>query len=250
MIMNQKITLAPVESLIPEIKPDTENSKLSPEAKESDNDSGFIRTGQSFDESFLDRVLGLLKDKRSGDFITNFIKESGKKLTGQVLVDLGAGSTNLGYCTSLLLGAAKYVAVEKFSNTVKKLTDQLLLVSLKNGEITLDKPSLYDGRKILKEQKIIPINDLIPASVVQDKMLNFLKRLPDNSVSILTSGIHYFLMDNSEYRDAIAKEIERVLSPAGAYISIHSDINTKNLSRVADISNDELGIKVFIKALK
>jgi len=244
---NQKVPLIPVEKLLPEIKPDLDTPKLTPEARESDKDGEFICTGHSFDTAFLDRLLKLINDKAHGEFYTNFVAGARKKITGQILVDLGAGNTNLGYSLSLLLGAAKYVGVEKFAKTVKELEKQLSQINIKSGKISLDNPAVYDGRKSLKEQKIVTVDKLIPASVVQDKMLHFLRRLPDNSVSILTSGIHDQLIDNPDYRAAIAVEIERVLHPKGAYISNCSDINTKNLSLMPDLSNKNLDIKVFIK---
>ena len=244
---NQKVSILPVEVLIPGIKPDLETPKLSKEAKETGNDCGFNRSGHSFDNTYLDKMLGFAKDKFNQEFFTKFIKGVREKLRGQIIVDLGAGSTNLGYCTSLLFGADKYVAVEKFENTLKNLTGELSKINLKDGEILLDKPGLYDGRKMLKEQKIVPIYKLIPAALIQDKMLHFLRRLPDHSVSILTSGINYALIDNTEYRDAIAREIERVLDPNGVYVSRSSDINTQNLLVVSDLSSDKLEIKVFTK---
>jgi len=244
---DQKLSILPVEILIPGIKPDLETPNMSPEAREDNNDSGFTRTGHAFDNTYLDKMLGFTKDKFNQEFFTKFVKGVRAKLQGQTIVDLGAGSTNLGYCTSLLFGAAKYVAVEKFGKITKDLISELTKISFKNGEIPLDKSTLYDGRKILKEQNIIKIDKLIPVSVAQDKMLHFLKRLPDNSVSILTSGINYALIDNTEYREAIAREIERVLSPTGVYISRSSDINTKNLSAIPNLTEEELEIKVFAK---
>jgi len=245
---DQKVTLAPVRDLITEIKPDLETAKLSDEVKEVDSDNGYTRTGHSFDETFLQRMFEQMKERKYQEFFTDFINGSRRRLQGQILVDLGAGNTNLGYCLSLLLGAEKYIAVEKYTKTVKQLTEQLTKINIKNGELSLDKLSTYDGRKFIKEQKIVPVNKLIPASVVQDKMLHFLMRLPDKSVSILTSGIHSFLIDNTEYRDAIAREIERVLSPTGIYISRHSNINTSNLSKRLELSNNELEIKVYSKS--
>ena len=244
---NQKVLLSPVEKLIPEIKPDLDTSKLTPEARENDKDGEFICTGHSFDTAFLDRLLKLINDKSHNEFYTNFVTGAREKINGQILVDLGAGNTNLGYCLSLLLGATKYVGVEKFAKTVKELEKQLSQINIKSGKISLDNLAVYDGRKSLKEQKIISINVLTPASVVQDKMLHFLKRLPNNSVSILTSGIHDQLIDNPDYRAAIAEQIERVLNPRGAYISNCSDINTKHLSLVPGLSDKNLDIKVFIK---
>ncbi len=188
-----------------------------------------------------------MNDKFNQVFFNNFIKGLREKLAGQTIVDLGAGNTNFGYSLSLLLGASKYVAVEKFEDTAKKLGEELKKFKIKDGKISLENLGLYDGRKNLAEQEMFPINGLISASIVQDKILHFLKRLPDNSVSILTSGINYGLIDNTEYREAIALEIERVLDPKGLYISKSSDIKTNNLSLIPDLSSDKFDIKIFSK---
>src|SRR3989339_816239 len=52
----------------------------------------------------------------------------------------------------------------------------------------------------------------------QDDALKFLKKIPDNSVSIVASGftIHNF---RNDYRRAVLKEIYRVLKPGGEFIT-------------------------------
>ncbi len=72
-----------------------------------------------------------------------------------------------------------------------------------------------------------------PISIIQEDMLNFLKRLPDNSVSILCSGIDTIVIPDAKYREDVEKEIERVLDPSGAYIGENcgGHIETENLQR-------------------
>ncbi len=58
----------------------------------------------------------------------------------------------------------------------------------------------------------------IPAIVVKQDMLDFLERLPDDSVSILCSGIDTTIIWDTRKRKSIATEIFRVLSPDGCYV--------------------------------
>ena len=58
----------------------------------------------------------------------------------------------------------------------------------------------------------------IPVAVVEEDMLSFLKRLPPNSVSIWCSGIDINILPDPNYREAVSKEIVRVLHPRGAYV--------------------------------
>jgi hypothetical protein len=247
LVRDQEISFQPVENLILDIKPDLETINLSKELKETGDDDKFNRTGNSFDHTYLSTLFDLMNDKFNQVFFNQFTKGLRERLVGQTIVDLGAGNTNFGYSLSLLLGAAKYVAVEKFEDTTKKLHEELKKFKIKDGKISLENLGLYDGRKNIVEQEMFPVSGLISVSIVQDKILHFLKRLPDNSVSILTSGINYGLIDNTEYRDAIALEIERVLDPKGLYISKSSDIKTNNLSLIPDLSNDKFDIKIFSK---
>ncbi len=245
--MNKEIIILPVEKLIPEVKPDLVAQKTPEEEAELTNTSDFNRTGNSFDNTHLAGIMEIIKNKNSKREIEPLITEIRKRLKDQTIIDLGAGSTNLGYITSLIFGASKYIAVEKFESIANKLNVELRKIKIKDGSISLENLSLYDGREILKEEYGLETKELIPASVVQDKMLRFLNRIPDNSVSILTSGITYALIDDTEYRDNVAKEIERVLDPKGLYVSIHSDIKTKNLFKIPELSNEKIGIKVFAK---
>lgn len=58
----------------------------------------------------------------------------------------------------------------------------------------------------------------IPVAIVEEDMLSFLKRLPDNSVSVLNAGIDKIVMPDLRYRNSVAKEIIRVLNPQGGYV--------------------------------
>jgi len=127
-------------------------------------------------------------------------------LYDQVLVDLGAGfSPHIhGYKMALELGAKGYVGVEPFN------TLGLIL-------------NLEDNVKLIPEHKRIPL------SVVPADMIDFLKRVPDKSISVLCSGIDDFILDYYK-RNEVAEEMKRVLSPEGVFLKDFSDINPKLFS--------------------
>ena len=49
-------------------------------------------------------------------------------------------------------------------------------------------------------------------------MLTFLRRLPDNSVSIISSGLDEHVLPNATYRYAVEQEMARVLDPQGLFV--------------------------------
>ncbi|GEM_PF-1714280 len=113
---------------------------------------------------------------------------------GKVVVDLGAGSYPIGYCIADYCKARGYIGVEP-------IYTEELANRLQHAEI-------YAAHKL----------NIIPFTVIGEDMLGFLRRLPDNSVSILCSGIDTYIIERGDYRDAVAKEIIRVLDPDGVYI--------------------------------
>jgi len=117
-----------------------------------------------------------------------------EEIRGQVLVDLGAANFKAGYLFALKHGAKAYIGIEPF---------------------------VYMGLYLALAR--LDINgDKIPASIANDDMLTFLKRLPDNSVSILTSGIDNIVIKNEDYISQTSEEIFRTLSPNGAHINLAS----------------------------
>ena len=124
------------------------------------------------------------------------IREVFRRFKDQIVVDLGAGVTLDGYRIVETTGAKAYIAVEPFNAT--PLKDEF------NSPTNLAKKRLPDAKHL----KI---------AVVREDMLTFLKRLPDNSVSILVSGIDCMIIEE-EYGELVAAEIERVLDPNGAFV--------------------------------
>ena len=70
----------------------------------------------------------------------------------------------------------------------------------------------------------------IPSAVVPEDMLSFLKRLPDDSVSVMCSGIDECILKPA-YANEVRKETLRVLSPDGGLLNfasiIHLDLPDK-----------------------
>ncbi|MBI3420900.1 MAG: hypothetical protein HY006_02450 [Candidatus Sungbacteria bacterium] len=137
-------------------------------------------------------------------------KEAFSNLKDQVVVDLGAGSNPRGYYIANSAKAKGYIGVEP--NFYRELAGSLV----KNIDPKKNKHIGWEGGMEVKPQYHL---NKIPAVVVREDMLSFLKRLPDNSVSILCSGVDGFVLSNERnYRGEVAKEIVRVLSPNGVYI--------------------------------
>lgn len=119
-----------------------------------------------------------------------------RHLRGQIVVDLGAGKNSYGYLIADLANAEGYMGVEP--NHAHCLKDPTNAPFRPNLQHTLNGT---------------------PASVVQENMRDFIKRLPDNSVSFTCFGIDDDILPSEDYRKETRKEIARALSPKGAYIN-------------------------------
>jgi len=125
-------------------------------------------------------------------------------LKDQTVIDLGAGGYAQGYYVIGRAGAKGYVAVEPYfayatANTIAEIK--------RSGN---DKGfSHFAVKHQIKS---------IPAAVVAEEMLGFLKRVPDNSASVFCSGIDRAVTNDDEYIALVADEIMRVMAKNGAYI--------------------------------
>lgn len=136
------------------------------------------------------------RGKRTEDIRKAEGREAIQNLDCGTLVDLGAGADEWGYRIGLLLKAKNYVAVEphNLQFLIPRLTD-----------VITDKPL----REKLSEEDIEQ-KDKMKIAVVQEDMLNFLKRIPDKSVVILCSAIDDEVIPDANARREIGKEIDRV----------------------------------------
>lgn len=129
------------------------------------------------------------------------------RLSKRPMVYLGSGP----HCYSLGLaskfGADKYVAVD-----------------------TLSRAKLYRGidarlRELGDHSKDLKIG------IVEGDLLDFLKAVPDNSISPMMFNMDYYVIRSEDQRDQIKKELVRVLSPEGVYITdtwsikLHNQLN-------------------------
>jgi len=147
------------------------------------------------------------------------------ELSGQVVLDLGAGKYGQAFMDILHAGARAYIGVELH------YADQLHK-NLSEGRL-----SYFAEKDATKDFQI---------SISDEDMLSFLRRVPDNSVSMLMSGITDDITPNQEYRDDVRKEVERVLDPAGAYLSGMKCIRIFNEDDVR-IENIDFSSKKYIK---
>jgi hypothetical protein len=222
------------ESLIPGMKPTNEVA----------GPPKGVNTGNYLMDSFMVHLPGsfrslypFLDENKSAD-LKEILKQDYEEHGGlekalilfkdQVVVDLGAGSAE-GYYYAALAKAKGYIAVDKYCRD--------------EGQIP------YSFFKFLEEhfstcflKKLASVVKPIPGVEVSQDMLTFLQRLPDNSVSILTSGIDDCVLPNDDYRYAVEKEIKRVLDPNGVHIN--------HFSSFGYYENDESIEQLFIPGLK
>lgn len=136
-------------------------------------------------------------------------REALDKFRGQIVVDLGAGWSGLGYFLAELSEARGYIGVEAF-------WPDRLEEFLREGRFTFHRDSENAGC------------EKIPVAIAPEDMLTFLRRLPDHSVSVFASGIDSLIIPQKYLRE-VTKEIERVLHPDGAFIMNESVLHSNNL---------------------
>lgn len=201
--------LVPVEQLLPGIKLG-ETTALTREESRGPS--------HSFSEAFANtlpdaiRTAFVLNPSDSGHYrVPSENPRIEKRLRNgfkdQIVVDLGAGGTLYGYSAAMLGRAKGYVSVDYYRGI--------------SGFFKHGFNSLRDGTVNPMGAWDVP---LIPLADVKEDMLTFLRRLPDNSVSIICSGIDMHVIPNDLYRDEVNKEITRVLSSQGLLVTHHSDI--------------------------
>ena len=198
----------PLENLVNGI--DLSGLRLDPifkvyESHEYDNiDSWNKREGEAASTEYNDLLLRDIRNPIGAEQLRKFMEI----MRGTILIDLGARDCD-GYFLAKEFGARGYIGVDKFH--------------CKNPNILNQEDGQLWGSRELKNKSDIPY------TVVQEDMLDFLKRLPDNSVSILTTGVEVGI--EGKFARLVEKEIERVLDPKGAYITFFSKFEPKGLKR-------------------
>ncbi|MBI5530259.1 MAG: hypothetical protein HY918_02040 [Candidatus Doudnabacteria bacterium] len=154
-----------------------------------ENDGNKISTPYSFkttewlqDQHLLQQFPEIQKDR---DYIKG-------RLSSSVLVDLGGGR-------SLMKTVAKSYGSLGYINT-----------DLNSESDEVVDPFSKEGQEILLNG-----TDEFRSVLVKMDMLDFVSRLPDNSVNFTANGIDNFIIGRGKYNNALAKEITRTLKPGG-----------------------------------
>jgi hypothetical protein len=156
---------------------------------------GFAAPGGFFTRSLYEAIL--LKNIRGAEVIP--------ALKGRTLVELGAGCYHYGWMIASACYSSAYIGIEPF------YADKLA-ISIKSAE------------EKYGETYPVPKSTVIP----QDMKLA-LDNLPDGTACILACGIEDCILPNKEYREAVEKQIARILPADGLFISFQSDLHPKGL---------------------
>lgn len=237
---NSEIICVPIEMLIPGIK----------------NKSFDVKLDQPHGRNLPDQYINNLVPEIYREFIKMHHLHPGKvvstpenkeilelsSLKDQIVIDLGCtGSPKQSYLIASIFGAKGFVGVDAYDNPTSYFQDKTKTETI---EMIKNKLDGYEESEEDNKPEIKPI----PGAGEQEDMLSFLKRLPDNSVSIITSGIdeyvlHTFTGENEGLVDEIEKEIQRVLSSDGIYVSYQSVFRPKELVEM----DDDYGLRIFKK---
>lgn len=208
--------LVSVEELIPNIKPKGSTGLAGEESRD---------LGHDWDDAYAGNLPMEVMQAFSEVSMYRVNRALGDKFKNQVVVDLGAGNF-YGYEAAVIGEAKGYVAVDKYNDLSRMYADPKEVKDRMD-----DNDSFAKGR------------DIIPAAVELDDMLSFLRRLPDNSVSIISSG-QIDVIDNQKYREEVRKEVARVLSDEG-FLIVNSGIGA-DLDLEEEIYNEGF-FRVFLK---
>jgi hypothetical protein len=133
------------------------------------------------------------------------------------IIDLGAGSCNVGYKIANLLDGHGYVGVEPYHYVE-------LASSIVEGDSTDDAQEAQRWKKYSKTLRSSN-RRRIPFNVVAEDALSFLKRTPDSSVGIFSFGTDDLIINNTDYIESVKEEITRVLHPDSLMICDNTVFN-------------------------
>ncbi|MCK5125553.1 MAG: hypothetical protein KAR42_04795 [candidate division Zixibacteria bacterium] len=163
---------------------------------------------------------------------SDYLIEASTSFEGQIVADLGCGSHLDSHILLDVVGARGHIAIEPYN--MHSFYERLIESSEAKGKEELNskirKMQVYIGHLKMYDQN--RVNRLVvgmkrhlnhgtgdlPVSLVAEDMLTALRRLPNESVSILASGIDECIVPKDVYAEKVEKEISRVLNPKGAFI--------------------------------
>ena len=188
---------------------------------------------------------------------TDYLIEAAKHWQNQVLVDLGCGRRLDGYIIAKLAGARAYMAVDPYN--LSRFYERLIDKEESKGDTEFNERIKkvrsfiqnkgYDEKtvdRILNNIDVHLEGHHLPVVLVAEDMVSALKRLPDNSVSIMTAGLDNCIIWRDEYTELAEEEISRVLHPKGAYLAMCSRLVPKKL--LIDPSFEGNTFRKFTKA--
>lgn len=181
----------------------------------------------------------------------DYFIEAAKCFEGKIIVDLGVGERLDGYVLAQVVGARGYVAVESFN--ISKYYDRLVssdnhILDKNLNEILLKCSDFirsiddYDknlvGRLELRIYNYLKEGFDIPIALVAEDMVSALKRFPNNSVNVLTAGLDKCILWREEYAKEVEREISRVVSLPGFYLSMCSRLEPKGMVKDSNFSGN------------
>jgi len=190
------------------------------------------KTGSIDQEPYSDQWKLLIFGEELGRDVPalRYLRE---KLKGKWLLDLGSGSGGM-KDVARILGVSRYIGVDK-----------------------------YPGRKesgsgykdiVLKESAN---GSTIEVAVASGDMLQFIARLPSESVNITINGIDVSIINDESYYKALATEIARVTPSGGIVFGVNAEV-FRYLDQsvfepligsifINDSDHTETGANIFIK---
>lgn len=183
------------------IKPKTDYTELIKKTEKDSKAEEWINSG--LDTSYGSSVAEGLTDSphifETGNTTTEEVEKIfltlKERVRGKILVDLGSGTNNSMERLAEALEASVYVKIDKFFLN----------------------PKLINPTEIVRTKQGMQITGAI------SDMLDFLSKLPDNSVCLTINGIDGLVIRNNEYHEALVREIVRVLVAGGAVFGTNSD---------------------------
>ena len=179
LLSKSEKVIVSVETIIPDIKPATVYKD-----KISIIEAGSSPNPQPYAEDLARNI------RQVEDFDKFF------EFNNQIVVDLAAGDLQYGYEIAVKSGAKAYIGVDKFN--ARALSAEI--------------------PRAIRKGRYESLHNPIPAAVVDEDMLSFLRRLPEKSVSIFCSGLDWTILPDNKYNNAVRIELNRVISPEGCCV--------------------------------
>lgn len=130
-----------------------------------------------------------------------------KYFKNKIVVDIGCGVDISLFRVCCIVGAKGYIGVD-YENDY----DANLMSNLHSKEYW-EKHDNYFKKSRLDHPRDVPVG------LAYEKAQDFLKRLPDNSVSVYAGGLDTCIIPGENETREIETEVIRVLDPKGAFIS-------------------------------